>query len=74
MEGSVQDMETTVSPSEFSVGDIAFLNAGKAKIPKNKLKGIQESKEIQEARSEEELNDEDLAARRKCDWSDSSSS
>jgi hypothetical protein len=40
MEGSVQDMETTVSPSDLSVGDIALLNDGKAKIPKKKPKGM----------------------------------
>ena len=46
MEGSVQDMETTVSPSEFSVGDIVFFNNGKDKIPKKKSKDIQESEEL----------------------------
>ena len=39
MEGSVQDMETTVSSSDFSVGDIALLNDGKAKIPKKEAEG-----------------------------------
>ena len=60
MEGSVQDMETTVSSSDFSVGDIALLNDGKAKIPKKKPKGMQESKDFQEPRSEEEPDDEDI--------------
>ena len=60
MEDSIQYMETTVSPSELSVGDIALLNDGKTKIPKKKSKGIQESKDFQDPRSEEEPDDEDI--------------